>query len=284
MQKLVDRQTDENVRRERARKAVALAMRSRWQEAALTNRAILRDFPDDMEAQNRLGKALSELGHVREAKQAFQRALEIEPHNGIARKNLDRLMSLSDHDAPRPVGAVKAAARVFIEDSGKSTTTSLINLAVPQTLLKLAPGHVVSLAMENGRVKVVDPEGNYIGRVEPKLAARLARLMRGGNRYEATVTGSGFQELTIIIRETFKHPSQAGAMSFPSRGASDYRAYMPMGTLDYDEDEPRAVALPGNIFKDWSDDDTEPGDDGAFAPVIHRIISATGEDMTANDF
>ena len=284
MQKLVDRQTDENVRRERARKAVALAMRSRWQEAAMTNCAILRDFPDDMEAQNRLGKALSELGHVREAKQAFQRALEIEPHNGIARKNLDRLMSLSDHDAPRPVGAVKAAARVFIEDSGKSTTTALINLAVPQTLLKLAPGHVVCLALENGRVKVVDPEGNYIGSIEPKLAARLARLMRGGNRYEATVTGSGFQELTIIIRETFKHPSQAGAMSFPSRGASDYRAYMPMGTLDYDEDEPRAVALPGNIFKDWSDDDTEPGDDGAFAPVIHRIISATGDDMTANDF
>ena len=283
MQKLIDRQT-ENVRRERARKAVALAMRSRWEEAAMTNRAILRDFPDDMEAQNRLGKALSELGHVREAKQAFQRALEIEPHNGIARKNLDRLMSLSDHDAPRPVGTVKAAARVFIEDSGKSTTTSLINLAVPQTLLKLAPGHVVSLAMENGRVKVVDPEGNYIGSVEPKLAARLARMMRGGNRYEATVTGSGFQELTIIIRETFKHPSQAGAVSFPSRGTSDYRAYMPVAALNYDEDEPHAVSLPGHLFKDWSDDDTEPGDDSAFAPVIHRIISATGEDMTADDF
>ena len=283
MQKLVDRQT-ENVRRERARKAVALAMRSRWEEAAMTNRAILRDFPDDMEAQNRLGKALSELGHVREAKLAFQRALEIEPHNGIARKNIDRLMSLSDHDAPRPVGAVKAAARVFIEDSGKSTTTSLINLAVPQTLLKLAPGHVVSLAMENGRVKVVDPEGNYIGSVEPKLAARLARMMRGGNRYEATVTGSGFQELTIIIRETFKHPSQAGTVSFPSRGTSDYRAYMPVAALNYDEDEPRAVSLPGHLFKDWSDDDTEPGDDSAFAPVIHRIISATGDDMTADDF
>lgn len=283
MQNLVDRQT-ENVRRERARKAVALAMRSRWQEAALTNRAILRDFPDDMEAQNRLGKALSELGHVREAKRAFRRALEIEPHNGIARKNLDRLMSLSDHDAPRPVGSVKAAARAFIEDSGKSTTTSLISLAVPQTLLKLAPGHVVNLKMESGRIKVVDHEGGYIGSVEPKLAARLGRLMRGGNRYEATVTGSAFQELTLIIRETFKHPSQAGTVSFPSRGASDYRAYMPMAALDYDEDEPRAVSLPGNPFKDWSDDDTEPGDDGAFAPVIHRIISATGDDIADAEY
>ena len=31
--------------------------------------------------------------------------------------------------------------------------------------------------------------------------------------------------------------------------------------------------------KDWSNDDTEPGDDEAFSPVIHRIINSPGEDM-----
>ena len=119
MQTLTDRNR-EKVRRDRAKKAVALAMHSHWDEAALMNRAILKDFPDDLEAQNRLGKALSELGRNREARKAFQRALEISPHNAIARKNFDRLMSIGDQDAPRSQGRVEAAPKVFIEESGKS--------------------------------------------------------------------------------------------------------------------------------------------------------------------
>ena len=26
-------------------------------------------------------------------------------------------------------------------------------------------------------------------------------------------------------------------------------------------------------IKDWSDDDTEPGDDEAFNPIVHRVIT-----------
>ena len=115
-------------------------MRSNWDEAVAMNRAIVKEFPDDLEAHNRLGKALSELGRNKEAREAFQRALEISPHNGIARKNLDRLMSIGDQDGPRSQSGVDAAPRVFIEESGKATTTSLINLAPPGTLLKLASG------------------------------------------------------------------------------------------------------------------------------------------------
>ena len=32
------------------------------------------------------------------------------------------------------------------------------------------------------------------------------------------------------------------------------------------------------IVKDWSDDDTEPGDDEAFSPVIHRIINTDDDE------
>ena len=276
----------EKVRRDRAKKAVALAMHSHWEEAAVMNRAILRDFPEDLEAHNRLGKALSELGHNREAREAFRRALEISPHNGIARKNLDRLMSMGDEDAPRAQCGVEAAPRVFIEERGKAATTSLVNLASRNALLKLAPGHRVSLEIENKRVKALNAGGEYVGSVEPRLAARLLRLVRGGNQYEAAVTSSSPAELTIIVRETFKHPSQVGIVSFPSRKGADYRAYVPGSILDYDEDEPEADAFDGRIIKDWSDDDTEPGDDDAFAPVIHRIINSSGsdDDIPDDDF
>jgi hypothetical protein len=30
--------------------------------------------------------------------------------------------------------------------------------------------------------------------------------------------------------------------------------------------------------KDWSDDDTEPGDDAAFASVVHRIVASDGSE------
>ena len=200
----------EKVRRGRAKKAVALAMRSNWDEAVMMNRAIVKEFPDDLEAHNRLGKALSELGRNKEAKEAFQKALEISPHNGIARKNLDRLISMGDQDAPRSQSGVDAAPRVFIEESGKATSTSLISLAPPGTLLKLAPGHRLSLEIENRRVKVLSAGGEYVGSVEPKLTARLLRLVRGGNQYEAAVTSASAQELTLIIRETYKHPRRQG--------------------------------------------------------------------------
>lgn len=277
MQTLTEK-SREKLRRDRAKKAVELAMHSHWDEAVVMNRAILRDFPEDLEAQNRLGKALSELGRNREAREAFQRALEISPNSGIARKNLDRLMSLGDQDAPRSQGSVETAAKVFIEESGKATTTSLVSLAPSSALLKLAPGHRVSLEIENRRVKVVSAAGEYVGSVEPRLTARLLRLVRGGNQYEAAVTSADPNELTIIIRETFKHPSQTGIVSFPSRAGADYRVYVSGSVLAYGEDELDADTLGGRIIKDWSDDDTEPGDDEAFAPVIHRIINSSGSD------
>ena len=37
------------------------------------------------------------------------------------------------------------------------------------------------------------------------------------------------------------------------------------------------------MVKDWSDDDTEPGDDDAYTPVFHRIIKAGEEGVTEEE-
>ena len=251
-------------------------MRGEWEDAARRNQFILDEFPRDLEAYNRLGKALSELGRNREAREAFQNALEISPYNGIARKNLERLAQLGD-EAPVVTLPASASPHLFIEERGASTVTSLLDLAPPSVLLKLAPGHPVNLEPNGRSLNVTKSNGEYAGRVEPRLATRLAKLTRGGNRYEANVTSAAETELTIIIRESYKHPSQAGVVSFPSRPGSGHKAYMPgpgpyydkVGqgiTEEGDQGEPVAV-------KDWSDDDTEPGDDAAFSPSFHRIIN-----------
>ena len=120
------------------------------------------------------------------------------------------------------------------------------------------------------------------------MGTRIARLAKGGNLYEATVTSVEEFELVIIIRETYKTPAQSGIVSFPSRSGADYRVYVPSAVMGYevgeDDDEERELAAVA--VKDWSDDDTEPGDDEAFAPVIHRIINSPTADIadTVDDF
>lgn len=272
----------EKVKKESAKKAVALAMRSRWEEAVEVNRSILADFPRDLEAYNRLGKALGELGRSSEAKEAFQKALEISPYNTIARKNLDRLVRLGD-EAPLPRASGAAPPQVFIEESGKAAVTSLVNLAPINLLMKLVPANPLRLQMGSSGLDVMAPSNEYIGQVEPRLGSRLIRLIKGGNRYEARVTSINEKEFTIIIREVHKDSSQAGVVSFPSKGQADYRVYLPGTLAGYDFGEDESEENEPVVVKDWSDDDTEPGDDDAFIPAFHRIIDGSEEVMEEDE-
>ena len=272
----------DRVRKDRAKKAVALAMNSQWEEAVTLNLSITSEFPRDIEALNRLGKALSELGRNREAKQAFQAVLEISPYNSIAKKNLTRLERLAGDDAPRAARRATKSSHTFIEESGKAGVTALLNLAAPEVLLRLTPGDLVQTEVNGNGLSVVDQSGEYLGKVEPRMATRLSRLINGGNKYEATVTSTQQQELVIIIREVYAHPSQAGIVSFPSRSGSDYRVYLPGTLLGNETAGEDGDALPAG-FKDWSDDDTEPGDDDAYTPVLHRIINPAGEPRDGDD-
>ena len=266
----------EKARKEQGRRAIALAMESRWDKAVVLNRSILKEFPQDLEAYNRLGKALSELGRNRQAKEAFQRALELSPYNSIAKKNLDRLKRLGNAK-PRASAQGSANPHLFIAESGKAGITSLTNLAPPDVLLNLAPGHPVEVQIEDGVLTIAESAGENVGQVEPKLASRLIRLIKGGNRYEATVTSVGEQELTVIIREVYRDPSQPGIVSFPSRGGANYQVYLPSTLLGPEVGEEGSQESEPVAVKDWSDDDTEPGDDEAFTPVFHRIIKAGEE-------
>ncbi len=266
---------------EKIKAAIAMAAEGRWESAVELNSSILRDFPDDQEAYNRLGKALSEIGRNREAIEAFQRALELSPHNAIARKNLERLTRLGD-DAPLSSSQGGPPNRAFIEESGKAGVTSLVNLAPPEALIKLAPGHLLQILMDGGGLKMTTSSSDCVGMVEPKMASRLTRLMKGGNRYEATVTSVGERELTVIIREVYKHPSQAAIVSFPSRESGDYPLYLPPAVLAGDVGE-EGRERERIVVKDWSDDDTEPGDDEAFSPIVHRIINAGEEAMEGEE-
>ena len=242
-------------KRDKAKEAIALALSSRWQEAVELNREIIDEFPRDVEAHNRLGKAFSELGLYREAKAAFGRTLEISPANSIARKNLRRLDQLSE-DAPVPRQGSKATLQLFIEERGKSGSISLTRLPPDGAHLHVAPGDAVQLRVTGGGLTVESSEGIYLGEVEPKQGQRLARLMEGGNRYEAAVTSVQEDSLVIMIRETYQHSSQHGIISFPYKqpmgGVYSYLGSPPLpAEIDLEDEE---IELDRPPIIDWDEE------------------------------
>ena len=227
------------VKRDKAKEAIALALASRWEEAAALNKEIVRDFPRDVEAFNRLGKALSELGQYREAREAFRQTLEISPANSIARKNLQRMAQFTE-DASAPKQGSKVTPQLFIEERGKSATVSLTRVPTDGVHLRMSPGDVVELKISDDGLIVANPEGHYLGAIEPKLGQRLANLIQGGNRYAAAVTSVQEHGLVIMIKETYQHPSQHGTVSFPNKQLPG-GIYSHLGTpplpMDLEEEE-----------------------------------------------
>src|SRR5262249_59773922 len=106
------------LRRELNERAVRLALESNWVEAVEVNQKLLTLTPRDLSTLNRLGKALSELGRYAEAKKAYSEALEIDPTNNIARKNLERLAQLSDEEAPAPPRHRRIDPRLLLQGTG----------------------------------------------------------------------------------------------------------------------------------------------------------------------
>jgi tetratricopeptide (TPR) repeat protein len=228
------------LRRHRTNEAIALAMQSRWEEAAAVNKSVIEMFPDDADAYNRLGKALTQLGKYAEAKEAYKRALEIEPTNGIAKKNLDRLSHLSE-TRPSQKGGKQVSAHLFIEETGKTEVTNLHQIAPRGVLVKLAAGDPVYLKAKGQRLIGESVDGEYIGEIEPKLGLRLIKLMEGGNRYTAAIARISEDKVKVMIKEVYQHPSQAGRPSFPARVTDDFRPYVKNTVLRYElEDDEEA--------------------------------------------
>jgi tetratricopeptide (TPR) repeat protein len=231
------------MRRVRSERAIQLAMQNKWQEAADLNRQILEAFPDDVDTLNRLGKALMELGQYADARDQYQRATKADPSNGIAVKNLARLTKLAD-EAPTSKVVAGPHSRVdpslFIEESGKTAVTDLVDRPRFQTIATLTAGDKLTLRTENGIVRLIGPGDVVVGQLEPKIGQRVLRLSDAGNRYSAAITSIDEHHVRVILREEFRDPSMRSRPSFPTL-APEIRPYTKDSVfrtdMDDDDDE-----------------------------------------------
>ena len=237
------------VRKQMSDQAVKLAVNSRWSEAASANRDYLRVFGDEPEALNRLGKALSELGQITEARKQYGRAIELDPTNTIARRNLDRLAAMTDTSAA-DANPSQLDTRLFVEETGASTVAKLQATDAERSAL-LDAGDLVELQVQGKAVNVLTVGGDYVGMLEPRIGLRLSKMMVAGNQYTAAVvTATG--EVKVMLRETFKHPSMIDKVSFPQARATEVRAYTRKNLLRREGDD-----------VEFGDDDVEDTDEEA---------------------
>jgi len=216
-------ETKARPRRELVGEAIALARQSRWEEAVAANKALLEGFPTDVDAHNRLGRALMELGRFAEARDAYTRALELAPNNQIARKNLERLSLLKQKEGPPPTQRAAVAPEFFVWESGKSRVVRLYHLAPKSVLAKMAAGDQVFLRPRGKHLQVETAKKEVLGWVEPRYELRLLQLIKGGNKYDAAVVSVDGDSMKIIIIETYQHPKQAGKLSFPATAGAGLR-------------------------------------------------------------
>jgi len=212
------------LRQRLSKEAIDLALQGRWEEAEAVNKDIIEKFPTDVEAYNRVGRALTELGDFDRAKEAYFKALELAPENAIAKKNVARLTSLSESMAtlssdPQKASTRRAQARrlaldLFITEMGKAGVVNLHNVAPGEVLAKMGFGDQVHLEARGQHLIVVSQSGEYLGEVEPRQGLRLIKLMRGGNRYDAAILNVEEDKVQVIIKEVYQHPSQVGRPSF----------------------------------------------------------------------
>jgi ribosomal protein L29 len=199
-----------------ADEAVQLAIAGKWDDAVKLNKFIVESFGADEETQNRLGKALSELGKLKDAKAAYEAALKLNPMNSIAKKNAARINTLLHQKEGLKVGGTRVDLNLFVEEMGKTIITALEGSSA-DICSKVAAGDVAELRVDDDGIVAETSRGVKLGTLEAKLARRLIKFMRGGNRYQGGVTACDGNTVKLIVRETYQDPKFAGKPSFPMR-------------------------------------------------------------------
>jgi tetratricopeptide (TPR) repeat protein len=231
--------------------AIQAALESRWADALAINRALVDRHGDDDETCNRMGKALTELGEPDQALQAYQRALELNPLNVIAQKNVRKLEAVLE--SREKLAGAKGAIDVdlFAEEPGKSALT-VLNPPKSRLTVSVVPGDTVELHIQDGGLQAQTARGVVLGDVDSKIARRLVPLIEAGNRYTAVVARVDEGQIEVIVRESFQSAENARRSSFPvsRQRREEFRPYAKesllaqRGTGDAELDEPEEDAVP----------------------------------------
>ena len=206
-----------------ARMAVSAALDAKWTDAVKFNKEILRENPSDIDALNRLSRALAELGKLKEAKKIAEKVLKLDVFNSIATKALSKWKGLRKGES---VNCGTNEPDAFLEEPGKTKMLSLLHLGDSRVIAKLDAGDEVKFTPHSHRVSVITLDGKYVGRLPDDTSARLRKLMSLGNEYKVLVKSSEPSDVKVFIREIRRADKLVDSPSF-SPEKIDYVSFTP---------------------------------------------------------
>jgi hypothetical protein len=124
-----------------------------------------------------------------------------------------------------------------------------------------------------------------LGLLEAKLARRLTKFMRGGNRYQAGVTSCEGSTVKLIVRETYQDPRFAGKPSFPMKRKREveFRPYTKESLLArevevFAEDEEESALVEGTPQGEEIEDGMHAVEDDAEPLDFSEEADGDGDD------
>ena len=235
-----------------------------WQLALDVNNTFLERFPRDAEALNRKGRALLELGRFQESWDAYSEALNVDPANMIARRNLQRLEMLSNADASTAQSegfTPSPRAGVFIEEIGKTWVDELTRSADESVLATVSPGEQLTFEVKGTAVIVLSKTGAQLGELEARIARRLIGLVNAGNRYEIYALGMSGHSLRFIVREVFRDQSNQDVTGLPRQTRTISELMREREILSQREEGDFSFGDEEDEEDLTTDDDEEPAED-----------------------
>lgn len=218
--------------------AINAALSANWDEALKLNQQIIDTDPKNIDALNRTAKAYFELGKLSLAKKYYSEALEVDPYNPIAQKNLKIIQSFKNVDTNKlaakklangtnpPNGSgtdlsrMRLLSSLFLQEPGRTKLVNLLKVAEPQKLSLSYPGMPLEMVIKNHKITIMDQVNTYLGILPDDLSHRLLKLLKGGNKYQAYIKSVRPNGLTVLIRESFRSKKFKNQPSFPEQQSS----------------------------------------------------------------
>lgn len=193
--------------------AIQAAKTQNWDKAVEYNQNLIADDPKDVGALNRLGIAYLQQKHKNKARDAFQKVLEIDRSNPIAKRNLDRISQNVAFTVPTFNNTQ------FIEEPGKTKTTALHRLAGKQAFQNITIGTECELKPKNRYISV-EANGVYIGALPEDISFRLTKLISTGNTYSCWIRSLDDKNCSVFLKEASATHENRSIPSFPINRAT----------------------------------------------------------------
>lgn len=193
--------------------AIKFALNNNWAEAIEINKSILEQNPKDIDTLNRLGYSYLKCHKLKKAKGIFEEVVSYDKTNPIALKNLKKIQALSENKTTEN-GNIHNIDGLFIQETGKTKSIELRNLADKKILLLLETADEVNLVIKRSKIFVQKGDKTYIGMLPDDIGMRLISLINGGNEYQACIMNADDKKVTIFVKETKKSKKFANQPSF----------------------------------------------------------------------